>query len=76
MSIPLSFRKVIGRLVLFLVAMGGLISCAPTDNSYIEKLQHPEWFQAAMKNLTDIVVYDIFSPPVASRVYLYPSIAA
>ena len=29
-----------------------------------------------MQNLTDIVVYDIFSPPVASRVYLYPSVAA
>ena len=29
-----------------------------------------------MQNLTNIIVYDIFSPPVASRVYLYPSIAA
>lgn len=29
-----------------------------------------------MQNLTDIVVYDIFSPPVASRVYLYPTLAA
>ena len=28
-----------------------------------------------MQNLSDIIVYDIFSPPVASRVYLYPSIA-
>jgi len=29
-----------------------------------------------MKNLTDIIVHDIFSPPVASRIYAYPSIAA
>ena len=29
-----------------------------------------------MQQLTDIVVYDIFSPPVASRVYVYPTIAA
>ena len=29
-----------------------------------------------MQNLTDIVVYDIFSPPVASRVFVYPDIAA
>ncbi|MGB1170933.1 MAG: vanadium-dependent haloperoxidase [Flavobacteriaceae bacterium] len=76
MPIPLSFRRIVQRIILFSAVMGGLLSCAPTDNSYIEKLQHPEWFQAAMKNLTDIVVYDIFSPPVASRVYLYPSIAA
>jgi len=29
-----------------------------------------------MQKLTDIIVYDIFSPPVASRIYVYPSIAA
>ena len=29
-----------------------------------------------MKKLSDILVYDIFSPPVASRIYAYPSIAA
>ena len=46
------------------------------DTAYIEKVQDPEFFQSAMQNLTDIVVYDIFSPPVASRVYLYPTIAA
>ncbi|MDB2491537.1 vanadium-dependent haloperoxidase, partial [Flavobacteriaceae bacterium] len=44
--------------------------------AYKEKLQDPELFQFAMQNLTDLVVYDIFSPPVASRVYLYPTIAA
>ena len=46
------------------------------DTAYIENIQDPEFFQSAMQNLTDIVVYDIFSPPVASRVYLYPTIAA
>ena len=25
---------------------------------------------------SNIIVYDIFSPPVASRIYVYPSIAA
>ena len=52
-------------------------SCSETNNiNYKEHLSDPELFQAAMQNLTDIVVYDIFSPPVASRVYLYPSVAA
>ncbi len=46
------------------------------DRAYVEKVQDPVFFQNAMQNLTDIVVYDIFSPPVASRVYLYPTIAA
>ena len=54
-----------------------LYSCSDTNNiNYKEQLSDPELFQAAMQNLTDIVVYDIFSPPVASRVYLYPSVAA
>lgn len=29
-----------------------------------------------MQRLTDVIVHDIFSPPVASRIYAYPSIAA
>ncbi|MBN09606.1 MAG: phosphatidic acid phosphatase [Flavobacteriaceae bacterium] len=55
----------------FLICIG----CSVNDD-YIEKIENPELFQMSMQNLTDIVVYDIFSPPVASRVYVYPSIAA
>lgn len=54
-----------------------LVCCSSEKNTaYLDKVQDPELFQNAMQNLTDIVVYDIFSPPVASRVYLYPTIAA
>jgi len=54
-----------------------LINCTTEKNTmYIEKIQNPEFFQSAMQNLTDIIVHDIFSPPVASRVYLYPTVAA
>ena len=38
--------------------------------------QMQEQFQKAQDKLSDIVVYDIFSPPVASRIYAYPTIAA
>jgi hypothetical protein len=31
---------------------------------------------AAQLKLTDVIIHDIFSPPVASRIYAYPSIAA
>ena len=55
-----------------------LVSCndGVEDIAYLQRLEDPELFQASIQNLTDIVVYDIFSPPVASRVYLYPTIAA
>ena len=46
------------------------------NNAYKEKLKDPAIYNAAMKQLTDIIVHDIFSPPVASRVYTYPNIAA
>ena len=53
-----------------------LLTSCTQDQSYKEKIKDPELVQANVKNLTDIIVYDIFSPPVASRVYLYPAIAA
>ena len=52
-----------------------LLSCSE-NTDYLKKIQDPELFQEAVQNLSDIVVYDIFSPPVASRVYMYPTIAA
>ena len=51
------------------------ISCTPTTTNSKE-LENPQIFRNVVQNLTDISVYDIFSPPVASRVYVYPSIAA
>jgi len=52
-----------------------LLSCSQKTD-YINELDNPEMFHGVMKNLSDVIVYDIFSPPVASRVYVYPSIAA
>ena len=52
-----------------------LVGCKE-NIAYKEKLQDPELFQASMKKLTDVIVYDIFSPVVASRVYMYPTMAS
>lgn len=46
------------------------------NTDYKAQLKDSELFQSAMKKLSDVIVYDIFSPPVASRVYMYPSIAS
>ena len=64
------------RAVLFILIFFHFSCTEDNDLSYREKLNDPELFQEVMQNLTNIIVYDIFSPPVASRVYLYPSIAA
>ena len=61
--------------ILLLSCMVVIIACTP-NTAYKAELEDPELFQSAVKNLSDIIVYDIFSPPVASRVYMYPTIAA
>ena len=51
-----------------------LIGCAP--QAYDHQISDAQYLHRSMKNLTDVIVHDIFSPPVASRIYVYPSIAA
>jgi len=52
-----------------------LLSCQ-TKKDYSLEASDPEYLHRSLKELTDIIVYDIFSPPVASRIYAYSSIAA
>lgn len=53
-----------------------LASCErPQDRQKLDALsahQHIEW----NKKLTQVMVRDIFSPPVCSRIYTYPNVAA
>lgn len=41
-----------------------------------EELDQTEWLHQSMSATTDVIVHDIFSPPVASRIYAYVSLAA
>ncbi|MCX8492407.1 MAG: phosphatidic acid phosphatase, partial [Cyclobacteriaceae bacterium] len=52
-------------------------SCTSASNGeYKEKAKNPEFLHRSMKAITDRIVHDIFSPPVASRIYTYVSVAA
>ena len=64
-------RKIFKYLIISFLTIG----CVSKEFDQ-NKLNDAALFHSAMQNLSDIIVYDIFSPPVASRVYLYPSIAA
>ena len=59
-------------LVLFLSML--LMTCQ-TDDTYKVRVADPSFLDNTLSKLTDIIVYDIFSPPVASRIYSYASIA-
>jgi hypothetical protein len=38
--------------------------------------ENPDYLHRSIKKVTDVIVDDIFSPPVASRIYAYVSVAA
>ena len=52
------------------------ISCEQDPYIETEAISNADNFHNSVKNLTDIIVHDILSPPVASRAYVYPCIAA
>jgi hypothetical protein len=61
-------------LILFVVALI-FTSCSSNDTEWKQKAQNPEYLHRSLKQITDVIVHDIFSPPVASRIYAYSSIA-
>lgn len=63
-------NKLIIWLMMVLITIAG---CKPEP--YTAEIDDPEMIRASVKQLTDVIVHDIFSPPVASRIYAYPSIA-
>jgi len=60
------------RLLVVIGAVFSLVSCQQSEEIEISA----EHYHTAIDNLTAVMVHDIFSPPVASRIYNYPNIAA
>ncbi len=61
-------------LTLFLLVSIAL-GCRPINYDFQQETSDPERYHRAMKRLTDVIVHDIFSPPVAARIYSYANIA-
>ena len=53
-----------------------VMACKSTNPDYQKDANKADIIHRSVKQLTDIIVHDIFSPPVASRNYVYPSVAA
>lgn len=51
-------------------------SCEEVNENYSSEAANPAFIHRSMDKLTDVIVHDIFSPPQASRIYAYPSVAA
>ncbi len=61
--------------VIVMCALVLATSCTGDDQAYKAKVQDPEYVHRSIKQITDRIVHDIFSPPVASRIYTYASVA-
>jgi hypothetical protein len=64
------------KLIRFVFLISIMISCTSDTGEYKTKVQNPDFLHRSLKQITDVIVHDIFSPPVASRIYAYASIAA
>lgn len=53
-----------------------LIACSGDNGEWRVKSENPEFLHRSVKQVTDVIVHDIFSPPVAARIYGYMTIAA
>jgi hypothetical protein len=65
-------RLVSAVLVGFFILLNG---CSGDVKDYTLVTSDPEFIHRSVKQVTDRIVHDIFSPPVASRIYAYTSIA-
>lgn len=60
---------------IFFGAVLSLLVLTGCDSGVKEVAVTPAIYHETVQQLTDVIVHDIFSPPVASRIYAYPSIA-
>src|SRR5690606_34911436 len=61
--------------VLLLVAL--VAGCGqPVNEEWRKEAENPDFLHRTIRQVTNIIIHDIFSPPVASRIYRYTSVAA
>ena len=50
-------------------------ACRTDNDNWRQDAQRADLLHESMQGVTDVIVYDIFSPPQASRIYAYASVA-
>lgn len=62
-------------LALALAAVFCACSMSIPNEDYKPNVNNPAFLHRSVKQVTDVIVHDIFSPPVSSRIYVYMTIA-
>ena len=70
------FIKNLKYLSLLLLLLLFQSACENANPNWEDEINNPGFLVKSCSELTNVIVHDIFSPPVASRIYVYPSIAA
>ena len=54
-----------------------LNACKPSTSSteYNKKAADPNLYHESVDKLTEVIIHDIFKPPVAARIYAYANLA-
>src|SRR5687767_8084595 len=63
------------RIILGFLILVSLNACN-TKKDYEAVMKNPALYSKTVADLTDVITYDIFNPPVASRIYAYSHLAA
>ena len=64
------YRIIVGLSILV------VLNACNTKKDYEAVLKDPALYSKTVSNLTEVITYDIFNPPVASRIYAYSHLAA
>ncbi len=68
-------NKVKNKLIIITLFIS-IISCRKENENYKAEIANAEFLREVEDQVTQVMVHDIFSPPVASRIYFYSSLAA
>ena len=62
---------------LFCVSLISLLlaACSAHRNDWKKSTENADYIHRSIQEVTDVMLYDIYSPPVASRIYAYISVA-
>ena len=64
-------NPILGLLLFAAVVVG----CSGDSDEWRTNVERPDFLHRSVKQVTDVIVHDIFSPPVAARIYTYMSVA-
>jgi hypothetical protein len=62
------------KMYIAVLAMMLLASCN-LNNDWKKKAENPDYIHRSVRQVTDVMLHDIYSPPVASRIYAYVTVA-